>query len=463
METAVIILGIALILVCVVLLWSKNRSDSHAANRQNEEQIRILKEMLQAQAQESRRIIEQQSEQARRSVESQIESLNKINSATATLREEQHAAQIEEIRRKYDDELNRIREESRIREEQVRRESEERFKALSQAVLEENAQSLKTNNSESIESILNPLREQIEGFRKLVSDSYGAENASRKSLTDQIDRLVQLNQTIGEEAHNLTSALKGNSKVQGDWGEVLLETLLENAGLKKGIHFESQVTRDADGAVLTDDEGRRQRPDVIINLPDSHRMVIDSKVSLTDFVEYCNTDSSDERNLYGKKHLLSVRKHIDELGNKMYQSTIRNAAEHVLMFIPNENAYLLALELDSNLWRYAYEHHVALVSPTHLFSVMQIISQLWTQDDRNRNAYEIARIGGRLYDKFVKFADEFAKIEKALMQAQNACSAASKVMTTGNGNIVRSAEQLRELGAKTTKSLPTALTDSADD
>lgn len=472
MNTLTIILIICVSVLAaatVILALRKPKTDPEAERRRiaEEAERKALEgrraEMEKEREERFRQLIDDRARESRRETESQIERINRINEENSRLREEQYEKRIEEMRRNFEQERAAMREEQQRREAQLREQTANEFKALSQTVLESNARNLKEGNNEQIELLLRPLREQLDGFRKLVSDSYTSENATRKSLADQIDRLMQLNTTIGEEARNLTTALKGNSKVQGDWGETVLETLLESAGLQRDIHFEVQATRDSDGVTLRDEEGRGQRPDVILNLPDRRRMIIDSKVSLTAFADYWAADDEAERKKLGDRHLLSVKRHIDELGAKQYQKYVRDAAGHVLMFIPNENAYLLALRLDPELWKYAFDRQVAIVSPTHLFSVMQIIVQLWQQEKQNRNTLEIAKVGGRLYDKLVRFCDEFAKVEKALNQAVSASEAARKVLATGNGNIVRSAEQLRELGAKASKTLPAEIVDSASE
>lgn len=325
-----------------------------------------------------------------------------------------------------------------------------------------NTEKLKQENAEQISLLLNPLKENLEGFKKVVSDCYVTENAQRKSLSDQIDRLMQLNSTIGEEARNLTSALRHNSKTQGDWGEMVLESLLENAGLTPGVHFIAQMTRDGGGNVIRDAEGAQKRPDVVVLLPDNRRMVIDSKVSLNAYIDYCAAETDSAKREAGKRHLDSVRAHIKELGDKSYQRDIDGSAEYVMMFIPNEGAYLTALQMDTDLWQYAYNRHVALVSPTHLFSVMKIISQLWTQDAQNRNVLAIAKKGGDFYNKLATFAEEFTKVERAINQASDAYASAYKLLVTGRGNVIRQAEMLKDLGVTASKQLPRQMVEDSD-
>ncbi len=376
-----------------------------------------------------------------------IESLNR----QIDLLTRQHARQIEMLTAKYEQQNEALRQEMMLQ-----------FNVLASDVLKRNSESLKEANSEQIDALLRPLKENIESFKKTISEGYVKESSSRKLLEVQIERLVKLNETIGEEARNLTSALKGNSKVQGDWGEMILETLLENAGLERGINFETQLTRDSGGNVLKNDEGKLLRPDVLIKLPDNHSIIVDSKVSLTAFVDYCNAEDENVRIVAGKKHLQSVYAHIDELYAKMYQNNLKGAADYVMMFIPNESAYIAAVQLDINLWKYAYERGVIIVSPTHLFSVMSIVSQLWRQDKQNRNAMLIAERGGKLYDKLVLFMDSFEKVGKSIDDAMTSYNKSFNQLRTGKGNVLRQAEDMKALGAKASKSLPERLSDSAE-
>lgn len=385
-------------------------------------------------------LIESQRKQMTESVNRQIDLLTR-----------QHARQIEMLTAKYEQQNEALRQEMMLQ-----------FNVLASDVLKRNSESLKEANSEQIDALLRPLKENIESFKKTISEGYVKESSSRKLLETQIERLVKLNETIGEEARNLTSALKGNSKVQGDWGEMILETLLENAGLERGINFETQLTRDSGGNVLKNDEGKLLRPDVLIKLPDNHSIIVDSKVSLTAFVDYCNAEDENVRIVAGKKHLQSVYAHIDELYAKMYQNNLKGAADYVMMFIPNESAYIAAVQLDINLWKYAYERGVIIVSPTHLFSVMSIVSQLWRQDKQNRNAMLIAERGGKLYDKLVLFMESFEKVGKSIDDAMTSYNKSFNQLRTGKGNVLRQAEDMKALGAKASKSLPERLSDSAE-
>lgn len=327
------------------------------------------------------------------------------------------------------------------------------FKNLAEETLRVQTESLKAQNDDHISKALDPVKTKLEEFSKAVSDSYVKENAARQSLSDQIERLMKLNSDIGQEARNLTSALKGDSKVQGDWGEMVLQTLLENAGMVEGHNFTVQVTRDEAGNPLRNEEGNHLRPDVVVSLPDDHKIVIDSKVSLKAYIEYMSASDDASRAAAGKRHLASVVRHIDELGDKQYQKLISKAADHVMMFIPNEGAYYAAMQLNPDLWKYAYDRNVVMISPTHLFSVMQIVAQLWQQDQQNKHAMDIAKAGGELYDKFADFYVHLASLEQSMLKVVKDFDRCRADVENRIG-IRQKVEKLKELGAKATKSLP---------
>ncbi len=277
------------------------------------------------------------------------------------------------------------------------------------------------------------------------------------SLQEKIKELIEANAAIGREAKELSTALRGNSKIQGDWGEMVLETILENSGLRKGEEFSVQMQSDETGTALKDESGRGLRPDVVVKYPgqDGGVMVIDSKVSLTAFVDYVNADDPSERDRMGKLHLNSIIKHINELADKRYQDYVGTTRlDFVMMFIPNEAAYSAALSLDPTLWQKAYDKRVLMVSPTQLIGSLRLIKQLWNQDRQTRNAIEIAEKSGMMYDKFVGFIADMEKIEKSISGAQTAYSEAMKKLRDGRGNLISRAEKLRELGIKSSKRLP---------
>ena len=335
-------------------------------------------------------------------------------------------------------------------QERLKREAELQFGNLATKILDEKTQKSDVRLGE----ILRPLKQDIERLNRELTERAIKEGEQHASLKEQIAMLDNLNRQISTDANNLVKALKGNSKMQGDWGEMILEQILESSGLIRGEQFEVQVTKDENGNTLTNDSGNRLRPDVVVKFPDSKKLVIDSKVSITNYVEYVNSDDRDVQDRALAAHLASVKKHVDELSSKRYQSFVKDAGDFVLMFVPNEGAYLTAMQADHNLWDYAYNKHVVIISPTHLISVLKLVSQLWRHDSQTKNAIAIAEASGKLYDKFVGFMADMAAIEKALSNAGDAYSKAMNKLSTGNGNLVRSVEKLKEMGAKATKQLP---------
>ena len=339
----------------------------------------------------------------------------------------------------------RERERARRAEEIAALEQQQRlaFKNLANEILDEKSRQFKQSNRESLESLLNPFREQIEGFRKRVDEVYEGEVKQHSSLETEICRLREANLRISEEADNLTRALKGNSKVQGDWGEMLLETILDSSALSKGIHYETQYN-------IKDEEGRNLRPDVVLHLPEKKEIVIDSKVSLTAFVAYTSADTEEERRRHLAAHVASVRQHVSELGRKEYQRRL-NSPDFVIMFVPNEPAFLAALQNDPAIWSDAYDKKVIVSSPTNLFALLKLVADLWKYNDQDKNTKEIAACGLKLYEQLVAFTGSLESVGTALDKARDAYEDAHKRLCTGNDNIIRVGERLRRTARLQTK------------
>lgn len=336
--------------------------------------------------------------------------------------------------------------------ERIQRENEAQFKELASKILDD-----KTQKSDiRLNEILKPLKVEIERLNREINERAEKDTKNHASLQEQIKMLASLNQQISSDANNLAQALKGNSKMQGDWGEMVLEQILSASGLIKGEQFEVQVTKDENGNVISNDEGGRLRPDVIVHFPDNKDVIIDSKVSITNYIDYVNSDDKDFQEHALANHISSVKKHVDELAKKKYQDFIKNAGDFVMMFIPNEGAYLTAMQADNKLWEYAYDKRVVIISPTHLISVLKLVSQLWSHDKQTKNALEIAASAGRLYDKFAGFVADMENINKAINNASDAYGKAMNKLSEGRGNILNSIESLKKLGAKATKQLPNA-------
>ena len=328
------------------------------------------------------------------------------------------------------------------------------FENLANKILEEKSTKFTEQNKLNITSILNPLKEKIEGFEKKVSESQKESVGMHSALKEQLNSLNDLNLQMSKEAINLTKALKGDSKAQGDWGETQLEILLEKANLAKDIHFTTQ-------GGYRDEDGRLKKPDFIINLPDKRHLIVDSKVSLTNYEAYFNADNEEQKKFHLKKHIESIRKHIKELSEKKYESLYEiNAPDYVLMFVPIEPAYLLALNNNNSLYLEALDKNVVMVSTSTLLATLSTVSSMWRQENQKKNVLEIANQAGRLYDQFVNLTDDLIKVGTQLKTVQGSYDTSMKKLT-GKGNLVKKVEKIRELGAKTSKIMNKNLVDRA--
>ena len=286
-----------------------------------------------------------------------------------------------------------------------------------------------------------------------MEDTYDKESKQRFSLEGRIKELVELNNQISRDAKNLTKALKGDTKVQGDWGEMILESILAKSGLRKGFEYFLQDTiRDENGRAIFSEDDKKMRPDAIIVYPDGKKIIIDSKVSLTDYIRYTESEATEESDIAIKNHIFSVKKHIDELSNKGYQDYMGDI-DFVMMFVPNEPAYILALQADSNIWQYAYEKRVVMISPTNLITALKLVSNLWKRNNQSKNAIEIADRAGKLYDKFANLNAKLINVSERLRQASKTCDEALSMVSDGNGNLMGQVEKLKDLGAKAKKQL----------
>ena len=334
----------------------------------------------------------------------------------------------------------------------LRLESERAFREIATSIFDEKSKVMRENNRTQLGEILTPFKSDLENLKKTIHDCYTGEVSEVKSLRDTIKDLQDLNNTIGREAKELTLALKGNSKVQGDWGEMLLKQLLEKSGLEEGVNYVLQATENEDGSKIKGEEGGQLRPDAIFHLPEGKSLIIDSKVSLTAYTDYVNASVEDQPAMLAL-HLRSIKNHVDELARKEYPKYVKNSADFVMMFVPNEGAYLAALNADKDLWANAYDRHVVIISPTHLISVLKLMYQLWMRDKQTKNALKIADETGKLYDKFVGFVDDLEEVGKHLDKASAVYGEAHKKLSSGKGNILSRVESIKELGIKANKRL----------
>lgn len=327
------------------------------------------------------------------------------------------------------------------------------FENLANKILEENTQKFTKQNKESLDQLLNPLGIKLEEFKKKVEDTYNEENRQRATLKEQIRQMGELNQKMSEDAKNLTKALKGDSKAQGNWGEVILERILERSGLTKGREYEVQQSS-------TTEEGRRLQPDVVVHLPDEKFLIVDSKVSLTAYERFSSADDEMEVESALKQHVLSIRSHVKGLSEKNYQHIHGDRSpDFVLLFIPIESAFGVALQADASLYYDAFDRNIVIVSPSTLLATLATIDSVWKQEYQNKNALEIAQRGGALYDKFVGFVESMEDIGQRIRQTQDSYDTAMNRLSTGSGNLVGQADKLKKLGAKASKKLPTSFTD----
>ncbi|MEG0949492.1 MAG: DNA recombination protein RmuC [Bacteroidales bacterium] len=337
--------------------------------------------------------------------------------------------------------------------DEKKRQMENEFRLMANSILEEKSRRFTELNSSELRTILDPLRENIIQFRSKVEETYDKESKQRFSLEEKIRELVQLNAQISEDARNLTKALKGDSKIQGDWGEMILETILERSGLQKNReYFVQETMTDEHGKPIIGAHGQKMRPDVMIAYPDNRRIIVDSKVSLTAFVRFTEAETKAEADKAMNEHLLSIKSHIHELATKNYQDYARSL-DFVMMFIPNEPAYMVALQANPDLWQYAYEKRVLLISPTNLITALKLIADLWKRDNQSRNAIEIAERGGRLYDKFVTLYTTFKEVGSNIEKVNKSYQEAMGQLHDGNGNLLSQVDKLRELGVKAKKQL----------
>ena len=425
MEPIVIILLVCITVTAVamalsLLFMNRERSRLIAEKNDMEQRFTAEKNSIMERAAAERTALEDRLTTERATLEEQLRE-RMVEVATLRTRVEQNEAEREKL------------------EEQFKAQ----FKNLANDILGEQSRHFRETNKDELDKLLKPFRDNIVDFRERVEKIYSSENEQRGALRNELENLMKLNARITTETANLTQALKGNSKVQGDWGEVILETILDNSNLIRGIHYDTQHN-------LKDAEGNNLRPDVVLYLPEGKQIVIDSKVSLTAYADFTAAEDASSRDQYLAAHIASVRQHVKELGSKEYQRLLQSP-DFVIMFVPNEPAFLTALQADTSIWSDAYDRKVIVSSPTNLFALLKLVDDLWKRNDQSKNTADIVTYGTKLYEQLVAFVTALEGVGQSLEKAQSSYDEAYKRLCTGNDNIIRSGERLRKLGLPTKK------------
>jgi len=432
MEIAYLIIGLFTGIV-IGVLYSKNKTDKSQPNIDTSQYV--SKELYQSEKNRIEKI-----ETDNRIKQDQIGNLK----ADVSSRD----ANIENLNLKIKEEGERLLKQQKQLESQ--------FENMANKILEQKSEKFAQQNQKNIDQILKPLGVKIKSFEESIEDKYVKDQESRAGLAKQISMLQIANQKISQDAVNLTNALKGDSKVQGDWGELQLEVLLEKSGLKKELHFRTQNSE-------KDEDGNEKRPDCIIDLPDDKNLIIDSKVSLTSYEQYSNAETEEERKQYLKKHIDSIKNHIRDLASKDYPKLYSiNSPDYVLMFVPIEPALISALQEDAEIFNLGLSKNIILVSTSTLMATMRTVSFIWQQENQKKNVLEIARQSGALYEKFCGFVTDLEGVGKAIDTATKKYESAYGKLYDGRGNLVTSVEKIKKLGAKTTKSISRELLDKSE-
>ena len=439
---AVIALGIGF-LVAYFMMKAKNASLEKELELTGQQELKNL---------ESQNELKNTIEQLRKDIDAKVAENANIQSQRDTAQKEVNILK-EQMQQNKEEQAKALQQQLAMAKEQLQNATQE--------ILKQREESLGKTNVEQIGHVVTPLKEQLEAIQKQVNESIKTTTDNKASLERAIEDLMKQTKSISDDANNLTRALRNESKTQGNWGEMILEQLLENSGLKKDDQYELQTTlRDASGKAIThDDTGKRLIPDVIVHYPDGKDCIIDSKVSLNDYVDYCNAQDEEEKEKALAKHIASVKKHVKELISKDYSSYIkppRTAMNYVIMFVPNDAAMQLALQHDSTLWRDAYDKGICITSEQNLLILLRMIKLAWTQVQQAQNQQEVFDRARKLLDRVADFVERFNKIGDQISRANDAYTAAKDKLYNGNQSVVKAAKEMEKLGAKTSpnKQLP---------
>ena len=461
LSAALVIVGIAFV-VCLIKRLQTDRDLLRLTNTYDEllrkaEKLESEKDNL---LQEAGKLSIEDAKKAEKIdlLNKRIEELNdSIKDLTAKRAEQaqtiiQAEAQKAELSARLDN-AKKLIEETKTRQAELNKQTEENFKVIANDILKQNSNDFKQANEMRLSEILKPFKENVENMQRSIKEYYENGIKETSSLKTTIDELTRLNNQLGKEANELSAALRGNkNNTQGPWGETILRQILEGSGLIEGVNFTLQATHNPDGSKIDGDF----RPDALLYMPDNNVLVVDSKVNITSYVNYANAEDDDERKRLLAEHVKAVETQIGGLSSKCYQKAVKNSADFVIMFMPNEGAYIAAMHADPELWNKAYKKHVLLVSPTHLISVVKMMEQLWNNDKQNRNAIAIAEESGKLIDKLSAFVTDMSAIGDSLDKARKNYDSAMGKLRDGRGNILSRADKITKLGAKATKQLPIA-------
>lgn len=456
MEIILLIVGLIAGIAIGYLLANRKASATLQAEKEQfsrlDKEFTTLKATSEAQLNATRQSLQEKNgdqEQLKAEFQKLQEEANSLNRQYATVN-----AQNKALQDKLDTQKTEI--------EELGKKFNLEFENLANRILESKTQKFTDLNKSNLNAILEPLGKNIEEFKKTVNEVYNTEAKERFSLGEQVKALADLNKTIGEEARNLTKALKGEAKTQGRWGEMILETILEKSGLRKGEEYfmEAQLTDENGNPLRSDSEGKKMRPDAVIKYPDNRQVIIDSKVSLNAFTRLIEATDPIEQKKELNNHLSAIKNHIIALSTKGYDDYDK-ALDFVMMFIPSEPAYIAALQGDPEIWNFAYDKRILLLSPTNLITSLKLIVDLWKREQHNQNAKAIAERGAKMYDKLVGFVDNLEDVGKFLEKANASYSESYKQLKDGKDNLILQATKMKELGIKNKKSLSDKLVSDA--
>lgn len=379
-------------------------------------------------------------------IQEQIKQLNELNCNYKKLDEENSILVMENTKLKSEySNHKRFMEEKLQYIEQSKNEISLKFRDISNEIIKQQSEQISENQKDTLSSLLNPFKEQLQSFKDEVSKANNENIKNKTSFDEQFKNLVNLNQTLSQEAQNLTNALKGSKKMQGDWGEIELNRILEISGLQKNIDYYTQEN-------FKNENNQNLRPDVVVKLPNNRGVIVDSKVSMNDYVSFINSEDDIAKKQFLQKHVQCIKNHIDELSAKEYQKLLKEESlDYVVIFIPIESAFVEAIKYDDGLYDYAYKKNVALTTPSSLLPILRTIENLWRIENRNKYVQKIAEVGGSLYDKLANFVEDMNKIDKALSGARQNYDLAISKLSNGKGNALSLANRLKEYGAKTSK------------